>query len=71
MILPQPPDKATLAALLGVPGGAHLSAERGQDAAGRSRVVIAVTPPRPGSRRPDPAEPAGGVPGAGLPAFVV
>ena len=45
--LPQPPGEAVLAALLEVPGGARLSLERGQDAAGRSRVVIAVAHPDP------------------------
>lgn len=40
--LPQPPDEAILAALLDVPGGARLTLERGQDAAGQPRAVLTV-----------------------------
>lgn len=43
----QPPGEATLAALLDVPGGVRLSLERGEDAAGRSRVVVAIAHPDP------------------------
>lgn len=45
--LPQPPDDAILDTLLTVSSDASLHAERGHDAAGCPRVVIAVAHPDP------------------------